>query len=177
MQLALRGGLGFVDTGGGITPANWQSQCCWPVVGVNPFSSDCYNFAQANQIAFGQQDPCSPAGLDFLTKLSATGLTPVPPPPPPIVTAGGSTGVNPLFGQAMVPKVVCPAAVSPCPCDGRLVQTDQDAKDLLTCQAIQQQLLEQAQVGAFTSALRSGRERLRRTSGMQNVQPALLQTT
>jgi hypothetical protein len=156
MQLALRGGLGFVDTGGGITPANWASQCCWPVVGVNPFSSDCYNFATANHVAFGEQAPCSSAGINFLTSPSATQLSPVAPPVTPIPGYNIDTTAKPgaaLYGQAAyVLKLTCPAAVSPCPCDGRLVQTDQDAKDLLTCQAIQQQLLEQAQVSTYFGA-------------------------
>lgn len=152
MSLTTNPGMGFVDTGAGITPATWSDKCCWPVVGVNPFSSDCYNFAQANQIAFGGQDPCSPLAIQFLTNPD-TQLAPVPPPPTPIpgynVNPTAQPG-SPLYGQAaFVPKLTCPAAVSPCPCDGRQVQTDQDAKDLLTCQAIQQQLMEQAQVNAF----------------------------
>jgi hypothetical protein len=146
MQLALRG-LGLVDTGGGITPANWESKCCtswfglfdsYDHVGAN---DACEQFYEANSGLFAGQTPCSSTALSALK--SALTVPVIPPPAPPIVTSPG-----PTYGQAMVPKFTCPAAVSPCPCDGRLVQTAQDGQDLLTCQALQQQALQNAAIAA-----------------------------
>jgi hypothetical protein len=144
MEVALRG-LGVVS--GGITPQNWETNCCTSWLGLfdsydHVGANDaCEQYYEANSGLFAGQSPCSATALSALK--SALTIPVVPPPAPPIVTSPG-----PTYGQAMVPKFTCPSAVSPCPCDGRLVVTAQDATDLLTCQALQQQALQNVAIAA-----------------------------
>lgn len=142
----------FTDTGDGITPQNFQANCC---SGSSFISVDsCDAWLQANQSIFGGDrfsTPCDAAAIANLTGPPVVG-TMASPAPPPIVTAGGSTAANPLYGQALVPVVTCPAS-SPCPqCNGRLVASPQDGVDLQTCQAIQQAQIQAAAVAASMSA-------------------------
>lgn len=152
MEVALRGlGSTWIDTGEGITPDNFATYCCGGWFGTFFADAKCKRWGDANAGLFGGSGSsyCSDAGIANMHMGLA--IAPViPPQPPPIVTAGGSSAVNPLYGQAMVPRISCPASVSPCPCDGRLVANEQDAADLLTCQAIQQQ---QIQIAAQTASL------------------------
>ncbi len=142
-----RGSMGFVDTGANITPANFFPLCCqgnW--FGTTFASQACKDFGDANAAMFGPPGTsyCSKEAQDFVTLNQAAANIPVVGlQPPPIVTTPG-----PTYGQAMVPVFNCPAEVSPCPCDGRLVQTSQDAQDLLTCQALQNQALQNAAIRA-----------------------------
>lgn len=129
--------LPYTDTGGGITPANFQAMCCTGMFGTYPHvgSGDaCDQFALANDSLFGDETICSAASILNLTM------------PPPVTTvATPAPPINPS-GSAIVPLVTCPASVQPCPCDGRLVVTAQDARDLLTCQALQQSMTQGAAV-------------------------------
>ncbi len=153
MELALRTrGMGgpiaqFVDTGGGITPQNWETNCCtnW----LDLFDSydhvdagdACDLFYQANSPLFAGNSPCSRAALTALsTPPPVQSVAPVP--VPPIVTDPG-----PTYGQAMVPVVSGHTQ-----CDGRLVATAQDATDLQTCLALQQAAAQAAAVQAQMNA-------------------------
>jgi hypothetical protein len=129
--------LPYTDTGGGITPANFQAMCCTGILGTYPHAGSgdaCDLFQQANASLFGDEVICSTASIANLTM------------PPPVTTvATPAPPINPS-GSAIVPLVACPASISPCPCDGRLVVTTQDAADLLTCQALAQSMTQGAAV-------------------------------
>jgi hypothetical protein len=148
MQLALRGlGATFVDTGGNITPANFFPICCagnW--FGTTFASQACKDFGDANAAMFGPPGTsyCSKEAQDFATLNKAAASIPLIVPQPPIPGYQGQPN-NPS-GSAIVPPFACP--YSPCPCDGRQVVTAQDATDLLTCQALQQQALQNAAIAA-----------------------------
>jgi hypothetical protein len=142
MQLALRGlGATYIDTGAGITPTSFPNLCCEGWFGTTFASQECKDWANANAQLFGGSGACycCKVGTDNLLMSQGVAKIPVVAPPAPPINAGGN---------AMVPVVTCPAAVYPCPCDGRLVQTAQDAQDLLTCQALQQQALQNAAIAA-----------------------------
>jgi hypothetical protein len=143
MNVALRGmGATYVDTGGNITPANFFQICCqgnW--FGTTFASQACKDFGDANAAMFGPPGSsyCSKVAQDLAALDQAAGSIPIVAPPPPPIDAAGF---------ANVPVFACPASVSPCPCDGRPVVTAQDANDLLTCQALQQQSLQNAAIRA-----------------------------
>jgi len=147
-------GATFVDTGAGITPTSFFNQCCEGWFGTTFASQACKDFGDANAAMFGPPGTsyCSKAAQDFVTLNQAAAAIPVVGlQPPPIVTTPG-----PTYGQAMVPVFACPPEVSPCPCDGRLVQTEQDATDLLTCQALQNQAAQNAAIAAGMRQASSG---------------------
>ncbi len=79
MQLALRTGMGEIDsngipyndTGDGITPANFQSQCC-PDGLTTP---SCSTWLSVNQGKIGGYTPCSGAAQEALTFRNLPGPT------------------------------------------------------------------------------------------------------
>lgn len=131
------GAAGYADTGDGITPENFQDQCCIALLGLNPLSAECLKWGNANSALFGGNNPCSSKAQEALD-LAALGVPDTPPvlSPPDIDTAGGSTDVNPSYGQAMTKN-------------NQPVASAADANDLIVQLIAAQTAQERAQVRAF----------------------------
>ena len=156
-------GVAYNDTGSGMTPESFRSSCCLGIAGeygagagstieatLNPFNLSgpsagpvCDSFLAANINLFGGNNPCSDAGInDLMTPAPVLSVAPVTPPPSAYTTSP----------TQFVPVLPCPPSIFPCPCDGRPVVDDASLAALLTCQSLQQQTAQNANVQAQMTA-------------------------
>ena len=148
MEVALRQvGLGIVsytDTGAGITPDNFESNCCgW--FGLTFAPDVCHGFVSQNASLFGgYYSPCARGALANLrTPLPVTTMAPVA--PPVIDTTPGQPPGNDVWSPPYSEQT--PA------CTGRKVVTEDDAKLLQLCLAQRQAAQQAADVAASMRTL------------------------
>lgn len=125
---AVDAGITYNDTGDGITPSNFSSSCCQDLLALT--TDSCSAFVQANQGKFGSATPCSSDGIQNLTFPSPYTTGPAP------VTAPPSSGL----------RINIPTDSRFPECDGRVVMSQDDMNQLLTCQSKIANAKTQAQI-------------------------------